>query len=161
MGMRRAGVLSTALLGIVAIVSIGGAASARTPPCGANSLSLSVTHEGAGLGHQFYSVVLRNRSKRACKLAGYPGVSLLDSRRRQIDGSARRSGQGSHRFTVQPGQAGKARFTVPTSECGPGRPVPKSTFIQVIPPDTRTRLVVRLRATACSPAVEALRKSRG
>jgi hypothetical protein len=137
-----------------------GGASAGTPRCGAGALALSVKHDGGGGGHQFYSLRLRNRSGHSCKIGGYPGVSLLDRRHHRVGPSAKRVDGGSHRFTLRAGQTAVAGFSTPTVDCGHGRTASKSSYVQVIPPNTRTALVAKVHALTCDLTVQPLRKSR-
>ena len=143
------------MVAAIAAATVGGNATAGTPRCGASTLALSVKNGGGGLGHQFYLIRLRNKSRHSCKLGGYPGVSLLNASHRQMGRSAKRdTGFKSHLFTLRPGQTGVAALST-VSDCA-GR---KSSFVRVIPPNTRSSLTAKLHATTCSPTIQPLHKS--
>lgn len=130
------------------------ARGARAPRCHTSSLFLSLKSEGAGLGHQFFRVTLRNTSARTCSVKGYPGVSLLNARKHQIGRSATRERARVRRVTLRPSQAAGAKMQVASTGCG-GR---KSRFLRVIPPDETDDLIIRARISACNPSIQPLRK---
>jgi len=149
---------------VAAAIAIGaggitGGASAGTPRCGAGALALSVKHDGGAAGTQLYTIRLRNKSRHPCKLGGYPGVSLLGANHRQLGASAKRVAGRLHKFTLRPGQTAAARFTAPSVECGNGRRPRESSFVRVIPPNTRSSLIAKLHATACRLTIQPLHKA--
>lgn len=157
--MARPLATATALIAVLAIVLPAGAAPKRPPPrCHTSALSLRVLDKGAGLGSAFYLVVLRNKSTHSCSLKGYPGVSLLDRNHRQVGPSAKRLRSSTpKRFTLKPGKAGSARWTVGHNACNGGNP-PRSIYVRVIPPDETTARVRRHRVAICRSQIEPLRR---
>jgi hypothetical protein len=127
--------------------------AAQPPRCRTADLALSVNAKGAGGGKSFYAIVLRSKGDRACTLKGYPGVSMLDAKGRQIGRSAKRlsGGHPVRPVTLDPGGAGSAELTVENATCGV--PGPMSKQVRVYPPDERRALVARTRAPACHPTI--------
>src|ERR671918_642435 len=99
-GRARQAVVVAALCAAIVAVAValtGSAGAAGTPRCHTSELFLSLKSDGAGLGHQFFRVILRNTSAHSCYVKGYPGVSLLGARKHQIGRSATRE-KGSSRI---------------------------------------------------------------
>ena len=121
------------------------------PRCHTGALTLSVKQYPGGGGTEFFLVILRNHSSRACSLEGYPGVSLLNARRHQVGRSASRQKGRSPHFTVSPRHAGSAKLTLFNSNrCAH----PKAgRYLRVIPPDERRALLKRRRFVGCGPAI--------
>ena len=142
---------------VLAVLAVPAGAASPPPRCHTSALSMRIVDKGGGLGHAFYLVVLRNKSQHACSLQGYPGVSLLGKHHRQRGPSAQRSrSRTPKRFTVQPGNAGSARWDVAALACNDGTP-PKSRYVRVIPPDETRARVRRHRVPICRSVVEPLR----
>jgi hypothetical protein len=155
--MKALGLFSAALS--VLAIALSSDASDRTPGCATRALTLEVKRTGAGGGTTFYAIGLRNRSAHACKLGGWPGVSLLDAKHRQLGNSAKRTGSPSHRFTLKPGRVATAVFTAASGECGTGLHAARSTYVRVYPPGQRASEVVNLHALACGLMIAPLRKT--
>jgi hypothetical protein len=56
------------------------AASGSWPQCRRAQLTMTATGEGAALGHVGVLFTMRNTSSASCRLEGYPGLQLLDSK---------------------------------------------------------------------------------
>src|SRR5436190_22260347 len=67
--------LFVALAAVFALAAVSAAAATSAASrCHTNALSLRVIYKGAGLGHRYYAIVLRNQSGHSSTLIGYPGV---------------------------------------------------------------------------------------
>jgi hypothetical protein len=69
-------ILATAVVagGIVFVMRSSRAGTPAIKECALHSLKVSLPLSGAGLGHIAYDIKLRNTSRLACTLAGYPAV---------------------------------------------------------------------------------------
>jgi hypothetical protein len=150
----RALVIATAIVASAAFQASAGAAPAR---CHTSQLSLRVKSDGAGLGHRFYIIVLRNESGQSCSVFGYPGVSMLGRHKHQRGPAADRMLPKPKRFTLEPGQAGRARWDIAAGGCNGGLP-PKSHYVRVIPPDETDSLIIKRRVPICESSVGSLRR---
>ena len=85
-----AAVLATIALGGTALASSG--AQRSTPACATSELVvwLNTASGGAAAGSSYYKLEFTNLSGRACTLRGYPGVSAVDLRGRQLGRAAGR-----------------------------------------------------------------------
>ena len=131
--------------------AVSGSAVSR---CHTRSLTAVLVKDGAGLGHSFYKIGLRNTSERTCWVKGYPGVSFLGARRHQIGRSAKRVPRRVRRVTVKPREAAVAKLDVATGAC---KRVRRSRYLRVIPPDETRSLVIRARVVVCRSTVYPLR----
>lgn len=84
--------------------------------CTNDEVVASVTAQSGGgeAGRSHYWVSVRNVSKHACTLLGYPGVDVLDSHGKQIGASAQHSSRGTspRRIVLRPGSTSRADLTV-------------------------------------------------
>jgi hypothetical protein len=128
--------------------------AAPPPGCRSRALALALRSEGGAAGTEFYLVILRNRSSKACVLEGFPGVSLLDRKHHQLGSAAQREGAPGARFSVKPGRAGSATFTVSGGACpNPGF----SAYIRVFPPNATVALSKPAHVIVCAPKIKPLR----
>ena len=155
----RALVIATAIVASAASSAFQATAAGAPARCHTSQLSLRVKSLGAGLGHQFYAIVLRNESGRSCSLLGYPGVSMLGKHKHQRGPSAKRLRSSKpKRLTLKPGQAGRAKWDIAAGACNGGVP-PRSRYVRVIPPDETDALVIKRRVAVCKSLIEPLRRT--
>lgn len=103
---RIAAVAGAALLGLgitgagTAVANAEGAPSQTVPECTQPMLSASVTHipNSDGAGRTAYQLRLRNVSSQNCRIAGFPGVSVVGH------GDGTQIGQPADRTTSPAGQ---------------------------------------------------------
>lgn len=89
--------------------------------CRSESLDVSATSGDAGAGSLYYTIELRNTGSRTCELAGFPGVSAVDSRGGdQIGAPAGRSGERSELVTLGKGDSATASLRVVNVGTGGG-----------------------------------------
>ncbi|MDQ6617830.1 MAG: DUF4232 domain-containing protein, partial [Actinomycetota bacterium] len=135
--------------------------TAATPPstpaianpteCPTASLSGSIQTYGAG-GREFYLIVLINTGSKACTVTGFPGVSFLDAHRQQIGQPATRSGPTGSAVTLETNQPASAELITTPPLCN-GGVVSVATYINVIPPNQTTALVVPGAVALCDPTI--------
>lgn len=130
------------------------AVGAQTPRCATSKLRLSVVQRTAGAGRRFWDLALRNAGGARCRLSGYPGVGLLDSRGRLIHVNVeRQTGVPVRGVTLLQGR--RAYFTFAYEDSGPCLPHFFSAYgVQVFPPGATTRLFLHsARFDICAPSV--------
>ncbi len=109
---------------------------------------------GQGAAGTFYSgIVFTNRGTTRCSIAGYPGVSLLDSQRQIIDQPAQRNPQPLTYVLLDPGKSATATLTVNPNYCSNIRPPGQASFIRVFPPGERADVVISADLIACHPII--------
>jgi hypothetical protein len=125
--------------------------SGSVTSCSTGQLTLSFqTKEPAG-GIQPGLVILTNSGLTTCTVAGYPGVSFLDSASQPVGpDAARTSGTGSL-VTLQSGQEASSYLQVEENACG-SQP-PAAAFLQVYPPNQTTALTIPTNLDACTSQV--------
>lgn len=145
---------SASALSLAAAALVGAPSAAANRPsrvCKTSQLRLSgdryVSPESGEHARQF---VLANRSHHACKLRGFPGVSLYDRHGRRLPFRYRRGGQyvrarHPHRVLLHPGA--HAYFLVAKYRCDAGTRR-ESREIRVYPPDGTSQLRRQLRRRA-------------
>ena len=136
--------------------SVTVSSSTAPPPerCGASSLAVALVDGRAALGHGLDIFELRNTSARPCRLAGYPGVELLDPGSRVLAQGERRPGyilgdRPPSPVTIAPGAA--AYFGVEfLNACPDDQPAGVSDRLRAIPPDDTAAVLVPARITVCT-----------
>jgi hypothetical protein len=123
--------------------------AATVLPCSPARLRASLGQRTAGAGSIFTTVVLRNVGKESCALLGYPGVSLVDSKRRQIGRAASWDPRTVNLVTLLPGGAASTLVHtlnpgVDTTNC-----LPASAALRIYPPGGRTALYVPAHLADC------------
>jgi hypothetical protein len=83
--------VATLLATTAPVAPAASARAARTPRCATSGLVMWLNAEGSGTaGSFYYKIEFANLSGRTCTLAGYPGVSAVNLRGRQIGSPASR-----------------------------------------------------------------------
>ena len=141
----------------MAVLGMGplhGAAAVGVPECGTGVLHVTIGGQNAGAGNIYTTLVLRNVGHRACLVQGYPGVSLVDRRGRQIGRAARRVAAPAKPIILQPGRM--ASTVVHTLNPGVGTTdcLAASAALRVYPPDQRASLLVSAHLSECLGVLE-------
>jgi hypothetical protein len=125
--------------------------SGSVTSCSTGQLTLSFqTKEPAG-GIQPGLVILTNSGLTACTVAGYPGVSFLDSASQPVGFAATRTSANGSLVTLQSGQQASSYLQVEENACG-SQP-PAAAFLQVYPPNQTTALTIPANLDACTSQV--------
>lgn len=116
------------LLAALAPTAPAAPAGAATKACSASGLVVWAGEEPGGgtAGSVYYRIEFTNLSGQSCRLAGYPKVSALDLRGRQIGAAARTEpGVKARPVTLAPGATATATLRIvralnfPTAKCEP------------------------------------------
>jgi len=108
---------------------------------------------GGAAGSAFYSLRFTNLSARKCTLAGYPGVSAVDLRRRQLGSPAGRNPRQPLRVvTLSPGDTASAIVQISQAANFPAGDCQRldAAGLRVYPPNAFTSKVVPIPFSACS-----------
>jgi hypothetical protein len=125
-------------------------AQASTPMCATSQLTAALGGGDAGAGQLYRYLVITNRSRSTCHLTGYPGLSLLDAKGRQIGPAATRDPRTYGAVVLRPGaSASDTIHTVNRQTSNPGECLPASAELRVYPPGNRDALVIRGSVTNC------------
>jgi hypothetical protein len=152
----RVGAIATSVVlvclgAVMTTVNGADAAIARTVGrCHTSQVAASLIPESPAAGQRFATLVLTNRSQRACGIFGYEGLQLLDRRlgplpthliRRDLD--ARRN------LVMRPGRSASALLhwtVVPSSDEPVTRPCePTPALVRVTPPNEFRSLIIPWR----------------
>jgi hypothetical protein len=127
---------------------------ASLPWCAVRVLRVTLGEENAGVGNLYTTLVLRNVGRGSCTLRGYPGVSLVDGRGRQIGRAATRVAAALPWLILRPG--GTVSTVIHTLNPGVGTTncLPPSAALRVYPPDAYTSVLVRVRLSECLGVLE-------
>lgn len=133
---RASAIASAALL--VTTGGLVGAAQASalpmTPTCHVSDLDLAVGDPEGSAGSLHYPILFTNTSTHTCALRGYPGVSVVDVRHRQIGTSAMRTGEAVETVSVAPSETVTAALRTNSPAVASCRPT--STYVKVYPPNS-------------------------
>ncbi|MEV7617761.1 DUF4232 domain-containing protein [Streptomyces sp. NPDC089799] len=149
---RAAAVAAAALLAITG-ASVGATqASAQqhkaTPACRLADLDLAIGQPD-GEGSLIYPILFTNTTSHTCTLRGYPGVSVLDSRHRQIGTSAIRTGERVNTVSIAPDNTVTALIHTNTPDVVETNCRPTSTYVKVFPPNSFQAEQIRFRLQVC------------
>ena len=144
---RRLLVIAACLTVIVSLGVASCRASSATAPCSTTNLSLGFGDRVSAMtGEDGVIYTLTNKGKFACKLYGYPGISLYDHKGQLLPFRYTRSkSQYMNRsatttVTLRPGN--RAYFLVAKYRCDVGI-ARESATIRVYPPNSRQQLIGR------------------
>jgi len=128
--------------------------AARLQWCSFAVLRGYIGGQNAGAGSIFTTLVLRNVGGVPCTLRGYPGISLVDRRGRQLGRAATRFPAARPWIVLRPG--GTASTVIHTLNPGVGTTncLPPSAAIRVYPPDSFSSFLVPARLSECLGALE-------
>jgi Domain of unknown function (DUF4232) len=145
--MRRLlALLAVAVLAALALSSSGAARTAALSRCHTANLGLDLGRGDGAAGTVFYPVTLRNESLRTCTVRGYPGVSFLGRRFRQVGRAAQRVAGPVRTVVLAPGASATSRLS--TSDVACRRPG-VGFYLKVFPPNEFGALVRRARVGVC------------
>lgn len=157
-GMVHAKALFAGIVLTAAVVSVG---CTPTPPasttCDASQLALTTRATGAGLGHSYFVLSIRNRSLTSCTLSGYPGAVLHDAQGASLAAQPDTSGPAPARVVLSPGASASAAFQTLSGSCaGAGQHLEQSTSLSFTPPGAGQSLDQAFTAPFCRPFVGAM-----
>ncbi|MFT4471876.1 DUF4232 domain-containing protein [Arthrobacter sulfonylureivorans] len=129
-------------------------ASAGDGSCSADQLAASIeTEPGAGAAGSVYrTLVLTNTSDSSCTLAGYPGVSYVDAKGKQVGAPADRDSEAKTvTVTVAPGGTAAAQLRQTNAqnygdECG----LTDVAGVKIYPPNRKDSLIAEQETVGCS-----------
>ncbi|WP_260610737.1 DUF4232 domain-containing protein [Streptomyces sp. WAC06614] len=136
--LTRAAALASAALLATTGATVGATqatALPSAPTCRLVDLDVAVGEPDGSAGSLHYPILFTNTTGRTCVLRGYPGVSVVDARHRQIGTSAIRTGESVETVSVFPSET----VTAPLRTNSPGvvsRCRPVSAYVKVYPPNS-------------------------
>ena len=133
------------------------AARRATPACATSGLVVWLNNQagGAAAGSTYLKLEFTNLSGRACALRGYPGVSAIDLRGRQLGGAAGRNPMHPPgKVTLMPGASAAAVLQVADAYNYPAATCHRTTAagLRVYPPNQPRAKAVPFPFLACSRA---------
>ncbi len=134
--------------------SLGEARAAAVPECTTSVLHATIGDTEGGAGSVFTTLVLRNVGHAACFVQGYPGISLVDSKGRQIGKAATRTPAVAKRIVLRPGQAASTVIRTLNPGVGTTQCLAPSAALRVYPPDQRKSLLVKAHLSECLGRLE-------
>ena len=150
---------TTAVPTTAAPTTVGPSPSATvvgTADCQSAHLALQAGQSQGAAGSTIATFILRNAGSTPCGLAGFPGVSFLNSSGAQLGAAATRQGTAPARFIVQPGQVASFQVQISVVSCSASSP--QSTTIRVYPPNQKAALEAPGEFPICSaPSVTAVK----
>src|SRR5664280_1075661 len=119
--------------------------SGRSDRCHTSELTVTIGPGQGAAGTIYGSLALRNHSDATCTLYGYPGLQLLDAARQALATQVDRGGSDGSALsgpptmvTLAPRQVAHVQFKysdVPTGPDAGATQCPRSTYLEVTPPD--------------------------
>ena len=156
---KRSIAMSAVVCGL-ALATAANASGARTTAgaaasCKTSGLVVWIDTEGsATAGSTYYILKFTNQSGHTCALAGYPGVSAVDLRGRQLGSAGSRNPSVAHVVSLPSGATAGAVLRItdvanyPASTCHPVA----AAGLRVYPPNETASKVVPFPFEACSHA---------
>jgi hypothetical protein len=132
------------------------AASTTTAPsgpqaCATADLAASLSAPNGTAGTIYYYLQLRNTGPATCTLAGYPGVSLIDSAGQTVGASATRTTGTVALVTLAPGASAQAVLGITDATAyGPGCGLTSTVAARVYPPSQTAALDIAHADHACT-----------
>ncbi|MFK0046867.1 DUF4232 domain-containing protein [Streptomyces sp. NPDC090741] len=136
--LTRAATIACAALLATTGASVGAtqaSAVPKTPTCRVADLDLAVGEPDGAAGSLYYPILFTNTTTHTCALRGYPGVSVVDARHRQIGTSAIRTGESYGTVSVVPSETVSAVLRTNSRGVAPSCR-PTSTYVKVYPPNS-------------------------
>ncbi|QMU75034.1 DUF4232 domain-containing protein [Streptacidiphilus sp. PB12-B1b] len=122
--------------------------AAKTPACATSQLTASLGGSDAGAGNLYRYLLLTNHSGTTCDVAGFPGLSLLDSHGKEIGAPAVFDHNISYTaVAVRPGQT--VSDTIHTLNSGATPCQGTSTSLRIYPPANKAALVIPGKVMLC------------
>ncbi|MFB6808157.1 DUF4232 domain-containing protein [Streptomyces sp. NPDC056387] len=150
--LTRAATIAAAMLFATTGAAVGATQASAlpnaTPTCHVADLNLAIDSPEGAAGSLYYPIQFTNTSTHTCALRGYPGVSVVDVRHRQIGTSAIRTGEPVDTVTLQPGDSVSAILR--TNSAGVARGCrPTSTYVNVYPPNSFQAVQIPYHLRVC------------
>jgi hypothetical protein len=140
-----------------------GSAHRRVPTCRTANLRASVGNVEGTAGHTYETIRLTNSGKMSCAISGFPGVSYVGARGRQLGAAADRTGATGRRLVLRPGEYAASTLAIvhPGIQAGCDKPAQlvRAAYLRIYPPANRKALFLPTAKgeMACvSPAVHQL-----
>ncbi|MFI6560918.1 DUF4232 domain-containing protein [Streptomyces sp. NPDC050534] len=117
--------------------------------CTVGDLRLSLGREEGAAGSLYQPIRFTNTGRGSCALRGYPGVSVLDSRHRQIGPAATHSGRSYATVVLAPGHSASA--VIRTTNGPVGGPCARTgSYLRVYPPASYKPVLIPAHWKVCS-----------
>ncbi|MET9960003.1 DUF4232 domain-containing protein [Streptomyces sp. NPDC006326] len=149
--LARAATIACAALLATTGVAVGApraSALPKAPTCHVADLNLAIGEADGAAGSLYYPIQFTNTSTHTCVLRGYPGVSVVDVRHRQIGTSAARTGEQVNTVSVEPGETVTATFRTNSEGVGLGCRR-TSTYVKVYPPNSYQAVQIPYHLRVC------------
>ncbi|MGN6868668.1 MAG: DUF4232 domain-containing protein [Solirubrobacteraceae bacterium] len=137
----------------VAHAAVTSARTAGTSACATGGLVAWLDDSNAGLGSQFFSLNFTNLSGHTCTLRGFPGVSEINLKHKQLGRAASRvAGTTVSTVILKNGQTAIAKLRIvaaesfPASQCG----ATTAAGFRVYAPNRSASLLIPQPISACS-----------
>ena len=154
----RAVAALAAVAGAAALITPAGASAAAAPACQTDQLVGFIAGSSGTAGSVVYTLRLDNLGP-ACTLHGFPGVSAVNVKGKQLGKPAVRSGAAGRTVTMRAAtdfawSSATVQLQIteagnfPTARCAPAL----AAGLRVFPPNQTTALAVPLPFTACTVA---------
>jgi hypothetical protein len=135
----------------------------RAPECRTPYLKASIGAVEGAAGTIYTTIMMTNSGRSSCEVRGFPGVSFVDVRGRQVGAAADRdTAAGAGRLIVlRPGEhassiVGRTQAHLQDG-CDQPKQIVSATYLRIYPPANREALLLRYPVAACAnPAVHQL-----
>ncbi|WP_248963405.1 DUF4232 domain-containing protein [Sphaerisporangium perillae] len=127
-----------AALAVMASAACGAPASAAQVSAGRCRTAALAARVGAvdpGAGQRYAPLVLTNRSARACRLYGFPGLIMIDGRGDVLRTRTRRDAVRPVGVTLRPGASAHAKMHWTVVPAGGETRCPQAARLIILPPD--------------------------
>jgi Protein of unknown function (DUF4232) len=120
--------------------------------CATSALKVTLGRANATAGTIFYPLKFVNKSKTSCTLRGYPGVSAVGKRGKQIGNAAKRVPSKFRTVTLKPGkQQSSSIGIIETGNFSPARCKPvTASGLKVFPPNQAKAVTLKKKFSTCS-----------
>ena len=154
--LNHCGMAST----VTAIVAGAGGPSSGPPAppsnpvgagtCSSTHLALTVAPPQTAAGSSYTELILRNAGTSACKLSGFPGVSLFDIAGHQVGSNAQHTGSPGSPVSLAPGQVAHATLRTTPAACTGGTAGSNpAVTVRIFPPGEHGPLTNTIYAYSC------------
>ncbi|MFC1411212.1 DUF4232 domain-containing protein [Streptacidiphilus sp. N1-12] len=135
---------------VAAVAATPALSSSSTPMCATSQLTAKLGGGDAGAGNLYRYLVLTNHSRTTCHVTGFPGLSMLDAKGKQIGAPATYQRIAYSPVVLRPGASASDtihtanRQTNSSTEC-----LPSSAELRIYPPGNKASLVFPGKVTNC------------
>lgn len=151
---------AASLLAMDAFAFAQGHSTARTASCRPAQLKARHGFSNGAAGSLVTPLRLRNVSREACSLRGYPRITLLDGHGHAVR-KVRHSGGARHTVRLAPGGTAEAFLrTGLTSPTGDSDDCPRARSVRIAPPHRKRSLRLRIKLVVCDADVSPLKARR-